>query len=270
MATDSKAPSAGLPGVPAAKKDSAAVPPGNGGSQSPPVAVENPLPAGDVEATKAGVIPLGGLRGGRPRKDGLLPGSPEAVAADRKKDADYQAKKRAERSALRAANPPAPVPALPAGPLAATPAATPQQMAVDFGTPIVAPVDSWKAEDFLELTRDGVPVLELWDLLDVKKSVAPLRLDAAATSEILRDSRWPEELKRSLQSGCPHTMATAFNLFRVPLTLRGKLSGALGLPALFALFQFRSDRNERIERLVREFKEREAAAPSAAKPAEKK
>src|SRR5579872_2301004 len=49
----------------------------------------------------------GGLRGGKKRDDGLVPGSPEALEADKKKDAE---RKRKEREEAKRATDPAPIP----------------------------------------------------------------------------------------------------------------------------------------------------------------
>src|SRR5579862_2754249 len=88
-------------------------PPGAPGGPAPaPVGNGNP-------ANKAGVAPVpthaaasvplyGGNRGGKKRRDGLVPGSPEALEADRKADRDRKQQERDSKRRL------APQPALPA------------------------------------------------------------------------------------------------------------------------------------------------------------
>src|SRR5581483_9808460 len=82
----------------------AGAPPGKG--PNPPVALNSPASPGDPRNTPhaaATAVKHGGLKGGRRRDDGLVPGSKEAVAADRERDAE---RKRRERDARRG-DPPA-------------------------------------------------------------------------------------------------------------------------------------------------------------------
>src|SRR5439155_22316338 len=85
---------------------------------SPASATEAPTIA-RADSAVATVPRFGGLRGGKPRTDGLIPGSPEAAAADRERDAR---RKRQRRDTVKPPEP-APLPSQ-AAPVAG-PAATP-------------------------------------------------------------------------------------------------------------------------------------------------
>src|SRR4051812_5498640 len=87
------------------KKDSGANP-GTGAPQPIPTATL-PGPAQPVPlaaSAQQSVPKFGGNRGGKARTDGLAPGSPEALEADKKKDRE---RKQAARKTISVAEPPA-------------------------------------------------------------------------------------------------------------------------------------------------------------------
>src|SRR5258707_9089158 len=89
-----------------------AKPPGGPGSAAAqPVAsgsAGNKPAAPPTAVSAAASAPLfGGNRGGKKRLDGLAPGSPEAIEADRKKDAE---RKRTRREAVQRVAEPPPLP----------------------------------------------------------------------------------------------------------------------------------------------------------------
>ena len=104
------------------------------------------------------------------------------------------------------------------------------------------------------LVEQAVPLLEEMDVAGCKKKLAPLKLDAATTSQILCEARWPEISKRSLIAGGPHSLAEVANWLHVPYSLKNHL---LSLPAVAHIMQHRAGVADRIEKLVREFKEKE-------------
>jgi hypothetical protein len=106
---------------------------------------------------------FGGNVGRKSRTDGLRPGSPEALAADRAKDA---ARKRLDRLRRSVATPPPPLPAAGnAGP--APPAGAPAPALGGESVALGVPADDfipWTADDLEPLFAEGVVALgeEVW------------------------------------------------------------------------------------------------------------
>src|SRR5258708_14935569 len=115
---------------------------GNGGQAVPPAA---------GHGAKETAPRFGGLRGGRAREDGLVPGSPEALDADKKKDRLRKKLQRTQRSE------PAPLPSV-----AGTPGATQATPGAVVSVPGVeaVPLDPWKPEDVKQLFEQLVPAAE--------------------------------------------------------------------------------------------------------------
>lgn len=252
---------ASVPGVPAAKPDS-----GNVAKATTPGATSNPapppvLPVGNVEATAASIARANGLRGGRPRKDGLIPGSEEARQADNNAARDRMQRLRDNRKAS------APLPPLPP---AATPepgatpsvdGAPPQTIPVHFpGNVGLAPV-AWTPADLQPVVESSIGVGEAWDYADNKKIIAPLELDAAAQSRILQPTRWPEVAKLGLQRGGAESLAEIFNALGVPVAVKKHL---LSLPSVALLVQHVATNKAELRKLVAE----EVAKKNPPKPGE--
>src|SRR5213594_1525076 len=122
-------------------------------SPTPATEAPNVAPANSAVAT---VPRFGGLRGGKPRTDGLVPGSPEAAAADRERDAS---RKRQRRDKVK---PPEPAPL----PSQAAPVASPVATLApgEAAQPGVAPVAfvPWDAQTFKPLFDQLIPTVEDW------------------------------------------------------------------------------------------------------------
>lgn len=208
-----------------------------------------------MDGTKTSVTEAGGNRGGRPRKDGLVPGSDAALAVDRKKDAEYQKQKRADKTAARvAALKPNPNVTEPALDIAPRPGEAPPVGLVP--QPVVSTPD-WLPSDLQPLAETGVPLLEEWRQSRRRKILAPLNLDAAATSKILSETRWPDFARNSLKQSAPETLASLANWCSLPKELKPHL---VSIPALAFLIQHEMECDARLEKIVKEQLARQQAA----------
>jgi hypothetical protein len=155
-------------------------------------------------------VPLfGGNRGGKPRKDGLVPGSAEAVEADRKYERERKADQRAK---TRAENPPALPPALP-GKVPAPSNNFPAPgaaLAVD-STAQAPPSVPWQADTFAELARELVPELEAQAVASITRRAAKAGLSKDFLKEIEHDCRWGEATKKALVIALPQLVAKWLN-----------------------------------------------------------
>ncbi len=140
-----------------------------------PPALIPPAPGAKVTA------PLfGGYRGGRKRKDGLVPGSPEALAADREKD---RLRKERQREREGAAAEPPPLPGV-AG------AAPPPPGAVDPGAASGEPQSlPWESKLLEPLFAQLLPSLESLSVNQIAGKAAKAKLPGALVTEIERDAR---------------------------------------------------------------------------------
>lgn len=211
-----------------------------------------------------GVIRFGGNKGGRPRKDGLTPGSPEAIAADRDADAKRKREARAAASAQRmATNPPRLAPL--ASPVANTPA---QTIPVVDGPPVDAPVN-WLASDFNQVAVDSIELADLWNIQRHVKRRLDGKLPHSIVAATADEVGFPAKSKQSLQSSSPAGLAWAFNALGVPVAFKPFVST---FPALTYLVLRDFSIMAKEDKLIAEEKERrekadaqKASAPSAAK-----
>ncbi len=176
-------------------------------SQAAPGGPAQPLPVGSPDL--ASVAKHGGNAGGRRRADGLVPNSPEAIAADRRKDRDRKAAARAvaKRMVEPAALPSAPVATAPAvNPPGASPvhAVVPDALAV-------AQVEPWKPEDLDETTALLVDVWEEGRLLKREKQCKEARLPDADAKEIVALAHFPDKAKKGLVHASGSVVAKALN-----------------------------------------------------------
>ena len=192
------------PKFPAAKPVVAQPPAGKAPDEklAPPVAHGNPPgPAAPVHppVPASTSVPLfGGFRGGRKRKDGLKPGSPEANQADRDTDAKRKRDRRAEL-ATAATPPPLPAAVAPLGGSPVVPAVPPvpgQAPVLAVETPALAL--AWEAKDLFPVTENGVPILEEFASRQIVSKARRARLPAIVVTEIERDCKWPDKSKRML------------------------------------------------------------------------
>jgi hypothetical protein len=173
-----------------------AAPVANGNPPGPAAPVVPPVPA----AISAPLF--GGFRGGRKRKDGLKPGSPEALQVDRDKNA---ARMRDKRAAKSTAATPAPLPpALPGATLPLADAGTEKTLPPLPGVAGVPALEApalalaWEARDLLPVTENGVPILEEFASRQIVFKARRARLPAEIVTEIERDCKWPDKSKKML------------------------------------------------------------------------
>lgn len=190
----------------------------------------------------------GGLRGGKPRKDGLVPGSAEAQQADRKKD---KLRKRAERG-----DPPA----LPsAGPVESPPEATAAPLGAVPG-PEGAPVVPWLAEDLKEASDLLVDVVEEIRADAFESKCIEAHIPAVTVKELLADRKWPDKPKTGVQRALARVSAKWLNRFHVPSGAQDELI-LVGCAA--ALIKHDHAAMKRLDELI-------AKANPPAQPSEKK
>src|SRR5881409_535128 len=120
-------------------------------SPTPATEAPNVAPANSAVAT---VPRFGGLRGGKPRTDGLVPGSAEAAAADRERDAR---RKRERRDKVKAPEP-APLPSI-TSPVA-SPVATPVTGEADQPGAVPVSFVPWDAQTLKPLFDQIIPTVE--------------------------------------------------------------------------------------------------------------
>lgn len=155
---------------------------------------------------------FGGLRSGRARLDGLIPGSKEAFDADRKRDA---ARHRERYHAAKNADP-APLPGVKNGrPLRpVTIPVTPQALPVS-GDIVVAPnaFVPWEAKTLEPIFAQLIPAAEALDVRSLVARAEKAKLPGALCKEIEKDARWPELAAKSLELSAPQLVAKWFNYF---------------------------------------------------------
>jgi hypothetical protein len=180
-----------------------------GAGIAPPVGANG---AGGQAATVAAALPAGqtaaqygGLRGGRARKDGLVPGSPEALAADREKD-------RLRKARQRQADRPDPAPLPSAGPGVASqnPAAAPGVDAVPGAEGDPPPVP-WTPEMLRPLFDELIPTCETLAVHRVATKAAQARLPGEIIRDIEKDATWNPLSKKTVQMSAPEVLAKYLN-----------------------------------------------------------
>jgi hypothetical protein len=168
---------------------------------SPPTEAANAPASASAVAT---VPRFGGLRGGKPRKDGLVPGSTEAAAADRERD---RRRKEAERKVAE----PAPLPSLGLGAAVASPVTTP--VAGEVPQPGAAPVSfvPWDAQTLKPLFDQLIPTVEDWHVDHITGLVERAKLPAEIVKEIGKDARWPGPSRKAIEVSAPQVAAKWLN-----------------------------------------------------------
>jgi len=206
-------PQTGVPGVPAG------IPATPGGSAITRATEGGRLPSAAGPVPKP---PFGGNVGRKRREDGLKPGSPEAIAADRKRDAERKQRERAEKLAL------APAPALPPS-TAAVPVPGEAPLASPAGPvagPGVDPLANWTPEDFRDAAPELVELAEAWRVEVRTKQAAAGGLSRKVVEEYASKAAFPAGAKRTLSNSSPLTLAKMFNALHVPLSLKAVVTTA--------------------------------------------
>jgi hypothetical protein len=209
-------------------------------------------PAGEIAGLAGGKAdsakkPFGGNAGRKTRADGLKPGSPAALAADRLADAE---RKRKEREARRLVTPP---PALPAAtpPAVDSVAATAEAAAGFVAGGEVDPVLAWSPDDFRQCAGELVDLAEAWRIDCHAKRAAEGKLPGAVVKEIAAGAAFPPGSKKSLATSSPVTLAKMFNALKVPLAVKPVITTA---PALAYIIVRDLQTSARIESLIAEHK----------------
>jgi hypothetical protein len=190
---------------------------------------------------------FGGNAGRKTRADGLKPGSPEAIEADRRRDAE---RKRREREQKRLETPPPPLPATAPGPLDSAPMPPPPENGADAG-PLGDPLLLWTPEDFRSVAAELVELAEAWRVDSHTKHAAAGRLPKPVVEEIARGAAFPPGSKKSLSNSSPATLAKMFNALKVPLAVKSVITTA---PALAYIIVRDLQTSARIEKLIAENK----------------
>jgi hypothetical protein len=248
-----------LPPSPAGKTpDTKAIAPlasGNPPGKSAPLVA--PFPA------SASVPLFGGFRGGRKRLDGFRPGSPEAIQADRDKEAK---RKRDKRSALAAAAPPPPLPS--AIPSASAPASD-KTFPPGPGLAAVPPAEivpvalAWQDRDLLSVTTPAVSIVEAALLRGKKRKLKLAKLPADIIGEVERDLAWPSESKKMLAETSSALSAKYLN--KAGLSAEYKLEVNFSL-AVLNLVAHEQAVNRRLDKLIAAAAVTDQVPPKEKKP----
>jgi hypothetical protein len=187
---------------------------------------------------------FGGKRGGRPRNDGLIPGSADAIEADKKKDRDRKAASVVARNAAPVPVQPAPLP----GQIA--PGATQPPPGGLVPVPVINP-DAWTAQEAQPLVVHSLPVVE--HLLTARR-LAKLReakMPGPLIMQVKSDSAWPPTVKETLNQSLPGSAAKLLTFVHFPKFFKDELSS---LPALALLIQHEMAVNERLDKIIADWK----------------
>jgi len=225
------------------------VAPGPAGTNLPPVA-----PATSAQAS----VPLfGGFRGGRKRADGLIPGSPEAIEADRKKDAE---RKRLERSTTTKLDEPAALPSATAtvtNPNTATPGAQSPAIALQ-----AAPAVPWQADMLRSLSDELINTAEAARIAQVAGKIKEAELPEKIAREVMKDVPYKPVYKKMLMLSTPEVAAKGLNKLGISAEYKDEVTFVTSLAAI--LLQGRT-LNAKLDELIAEVK-----ASKETKPPEKK
>lgn len=163
-------------------------------------------PAAAATSAAQVTAPLfGGLRGGHGRKDGLIPGSPEAREADRKKDRLRKQRQRNGGVATAQPDPPALRSAV-EGEAQAAPGALAVSPGVEGAPPL-----AWDAKMLAPLFEQLIPTIEDLTVHQVAVKAAKCRLPPEIVREIEADAKWSAPAKKALELSAPQVAARLLN-----------------------------------------------------------
>lgn len=210
----------------------------------------------DVKAT---VIPKGGNSGGRPRDDGLVPGSEAAKEADRKKEAERSKRRRAEAKLADLAAGKAPT--LPAV-VTNGPGPVPPESSALAGGMVVAPL-GWLAADFQSIAPHTLDLVEQWRIQSKIELAEEGKLAGPVVAQIGKDAAFPPLAKASLRETSPEFLARVFNACHIPIALKPYISTC---PTICYLIVRDMQQTANIRKLI----ESEHARQAPVKPVEEK
>lgn len=183
-------------------------------------------PSGPASPSAVVTVPLfGGKRGGKTRQDGLVPGSLEAIEADKKKDRERKAAARAVAAKLVA---PPPLPAAAPGMVAAPvpPPAGAEPVSVNSAVETVA---TWTADDLREVFDELVPAAEEELTGRLLKKAQTANLPEKLVKEIGKDSAWSSTTKKALVIGGSSVSAKYLNKSGISSEYKSEVVLALAL-----------------------------------------
>ena len=173
-------------------------------------------PGADATAT---VIKHAGNRGGKPRSDGLVPGSTEALEADR--EADRVRKQITRANAAAAAEPPPIVSMHAAQAPGAAVVALPGAQAGPYAGPV--PPVLWTAEHLRKICDLIVGTGEEFCLGQLVAKMRKVGMPKALIEEIEKDAAWSAMTKESLNFALPELLAKWLNHFGISADYRFEL-----------------------------------------------
>jgi hypothetical protein len=216
MANESKKPMAVPPALPSAKAGAGNL------ATSPAAAVSKPVESPAVVAAPAAkpIALFGGHRGGgKKRADGLIAGSPAAIAADKEKNAKRMRDARAAQA--QAALPPALPPRAPAvenqvaPPVSSNPAVP--LAPADTGLPPVGVVFvPWTTRLLEKPAKLLGKIVERWRSYSRAAQVKKLKLTPAAEKDILERMKWRDDAVNDFSVALADCAAVELNKRRVP------------------------------------------------------
>ena len=173
---------------------------------SPPSTTE----AATVPRSDSAVVTVpkfGGLRGGKPRTDGLVPGSPEAAVADRDRDARRKRERRVK------APEPAPLPSHPPNGVSTSVDAVSPPVDGAVAQPGVAPVSfvPWDAQTLKPLFDQLIPTVEDLHVEHLTGMAEEAKLPTEIVKEIGKDARWPGPSRKAIEISAPQVAAKWLN-----------------------------------------------------------
>ena len=195
-----------------------------GGAASPP----NASPG--VGAPQS-VPQFGGNPTGRRRKDGFISGSPDAIAADRKKANEYQNRWRSKRRAL---DPPA-LPAKLDGSVGQVPTPADGVASVP-GAPLAAPGAPipWDPETLRPIFEQLVPACEQLDVQTITRLAAEADLPKEVLKEVEKDARWTPPTKTALLLSAPQVAAKWLNKSGISSENQGEVVLGMAIASIVA------------------------------------
>ncbi len=217
-----------------------------GNSAPPPMAPKPPADAAGKSAARVPAAPATqpppAKRGGRPRKDGLPPGSPEAEAADKKNDSERH--KLARETAAQVAEPAA-------LPSALAPGAGPGAAPAPGGGPLApgedAPPVPWQPETLTGLVDDLLEAAEESRVASYLAKCQEAGLTGKLVKEIESDARFPRVAKALLKNAIPRLAAKWLNRSGISAEYQEEISV---LTAVILIVKHDAGTAARLEKLI--------------------
>lgn len=215
-------------------------------------AAQNPTGPAGVSAV-ATAPKFGGLRGGRKRADGLIPGSAEAAEADRKKDAERKQQERAAATAAVAASQPLPSKLSPIQSELPAPSSNPVAGVAVAPAPFVP----WSAEIVKPFTSELIPIVEAVRVRNRTEKATAAGLPKDFVKEIEKSAQWPAAAKKNLDTALPRLTAKWLN--RTGLSAEYAEEVAVG-SALLMIWTSDNAVTKRLDKLIEQRKEEQRKA----------